>query len=307
MGKLVFVHFIKTLPYNKGVFRIRRLKLLIVAIFSLVMTSMVYAQGGRIDIEILGHYTDDKESWGEEWTFEVQTRDVPNLDEKDWRPENSVKNKWSGDSDPNNNDWHDLEDKRLLRHIYSEALPRSIEVRQRGWENDRGARIIFDCCNWYTNDDDDYGTGTETIDVNTLVHEAWSEFDWPNLDGDHGIRVRAKVIHAPVIKDISPNFGCRGDTNLQVTITGGNFPSLDENLLASIVWEGLVASNFHVVSSSEITARVDIGPQACLGFADVRVGNRELIGLQDGQLVSLQAVMLDAFEIKRATDPSCNN
>ncbi len=253
--------------------------------------------GGRVEVEILGHYTDDEECCGEEWTFEVQARDVPNLDDKDWRPANAIKDLWSGDSDPDHNDWHDTEDKPLMKQNYSDALPSRLEIKQWGWEDDRGARWKYDCCHWYTNDDDSYGTGTETIDLNSLSNATWKTFDWPDLKGSHGLKVRARVIRAPVIKDISPNFGCRGDTNLQVTITGDNFPTNDDNLVGQIDWEGLVASNFHAVSSNSVTARVDIGPAACLGKADVKIANTELL--------LMPAVLPDGFEIRRANAPGC--
>lgn len=283
----------KTLPVIRSI----SLSLFTFMAFGPLMTGLVHAQGGQIEVEILGHYTDDKENWDEEWTFEVQARDVPNLDEKDWRPDNAVKNLWTGDSDPNNNDWHDLEDKTLFRQRYDETLPTTIEIKQWGWEDDRGARWKYDCCHWYTNDDDSYGTGTQSINVASLTSGTWQVFDWPNLDNDHGIKVRARVIRAPEIKNISPNFGCRGDTDLHVTISGNNFPTSDDDLTGTIDWEGLVARNFHVVSNNEITARVDIGPAACLGKADVKIINK--------QLLLMPAVARDGFEIRRANAPGC--
>lgn len=265
--------------------------------FGPLMTGAAHAQGGQIEVEILGHYTDDEECCGEEWTFEVQARDIPNLDDKDWRPGNPIKDLWSGDSDPNNNDWHDTENKLLFKQNYTETLPSRIEIKQWGWEDDRGARWRYDCCHWYTNDDDSYGTDTEGFNTNDLTNGTWHEFAWPDLDNNHGIKVRAKVIRAPVIKDISPSFGCRGDNNIQVTITGNDFPTSDDNLTGIIDWEGLVARNFHAVSASEVTARIDIGPAACLGKADVKIINN--------QLLLMPAILRDGFEIKRANAPEC--
>ena len=98
--------------------------------------------GGWVQVEILGHYTDEKENDSEEWTFEVGAKDVPNLDGEDWVPRVPLINTWSGDSNPNNNAFHaweeidSLGDNIIFDQRYSDVLPDEIRIRQWGWEND---------------------------------------------------------------------------------------------------------------------------------------------------------------------------
>lgn len=131
----------------------------------------------QVRLEVITFYTNDVESFDEEWTFEIM------VNEKNYNrfgtsiggsnPGNATIITHTGDSNPNflgarilnDSDRHTVFSKT---YPTSESLPSALRVRQHAWENDRGARTSFDCCSFWQNDDDDYGIGSIIIYINEL-------------------------------------------------------------------------------------------------------------------------------------------
>ena len=267
-----------------------------IAILGMARPIPAMADSGKITVQLLGHYTDDKEWFGEEWTFEVNARFVKhNGDLSAWRPVPFRQHIWSGDSDPDNNDWHDLPDATIFERTFAN-LPANIEIKQRGWENDTGARRIYNCCKWWRNDDDNYGTGTKSIPVAELPPNAWKVYDWPKIHGPHGLKVRLKLTQfiPPALRGISPAQGCKGTQDLAVNITGGNFV---DGMTVNISGAGVTAHDITVASASLITAQVDIGTNALATRRNVRVYKEDQ--------PTLTATLINGFEVLAATDPAC--
>ena len=149
---------------------------------------------GRVQIEVVGHYTHDVENGGEEWTFEVSAKDVPDLDGVG---RVRLKNTKDGDSSPNFLASRNIADRMLFDHTYDRRLPKWIYIEQRGWENDRGDRRTFDCCSFWKNDDDDYRTGAAFLLVQGLESGRATTFHFPSLQGGegrkHGLQLRLTV------------------------------------------------------------------------------------------------------------------
>jgi len=261
----------------------------------LLIPNPAYCVRGKITVQVMGHYTDDVEWGNEEWTFEVNARAIRNGQAEPWGLKTI--STWTGDSDPNNNDWHDLEDKTIFQQVLPLELPEQIEIKQWGWENDRGPRKIYNCCKWYLNDDDSYGTGTKTIDVGSLPNKTWKEFDWPDLKGSHGLKIRVKVerVGPPDIKAVIPNRGCRGRENQPVKLTGSNFA---DGMTVDIQGLGVDEFDITVSSPNEINFKINISQIAPLGARNVRLST-------PGQPASAD-VLEDGFTVLRASNEECS-
>ncbi|MDY6825258.1 MAG: hypothetical protein SWH68_15920 [Thermodesulfobacteriota bacterium] len=266
------------------------------AVFSAVAPSPATAESGKIIVQLLGHYTDDEEWFDEEWTFEVNARFVRDGGELGiWRPLPFRQNIWNGDSDPDNNDWHNLPDVTIFERTFFQ-LPEKIEIKQRGWENDCKARRIYNCCKWWRNDDDNYGTGSKFVNVADLPPNEWKTYDWPKVHGPHGLKARVKLEQTipPEIRSITPDQGCKGDQDLAVNIAGANFI---QGMTVNISGAGVTVNDVNVASSSLITAELDIAAAALSTRRNVRVYKPDQPVLTD--------TLTNGFEVLAATDPAC--
>jgi hypothetical protein len=148
----------------------------------------------RVEVVVLGHYTNDVEAGGEEWTFSVGAEDVPDLD---GREKLTLLDTNDGDSSPDFLSFRDTSDRVVFEHTYAGQLPAWIYLTQWGWSNDRGGRTTFDCCSWWRNDDDDYLTGAAYLLLQGLESGRAYQFDYPSLQGGfgrrHGLRARLTV------------------------------------------------------------------------------------------------------------------
>ena len=273
---------------------IRKISLFLVTVFltSFFLSQAAVAAGGTVKVEVLGHYTDDKEWFGEEWTFGVKARFVrDNGDSGEGLPRQKI---WSGDSNPDNNDWHDLEDYTVFERSFLLELPASIEIHQRGWENDLDPRRVYQCCKWWRNDDDDYGTGTESIDLASLPNDTWQEFDLPDLKSNHGIKFRIKVQRVPSIRSVVPDKGCKRLTNIPVSVNGTGFVDGMEVKIGGL---GVTVHDVAFVSDNRIDTLVDIGAGASPTARRVTVS-------MPGQAV-LRASLNNAFRVLSLVSDEC--
>ncbi|MHC4751575.1 MAG: hypothetical protein ACYTFW_17095 [Planctomycetota bacterium] len=269
---------------------------LLISSIGVSLPDIAYCDRGKLEVQVLGHYTDNKESGKEEWTFVNKARAIINGEKKNWTLQK--KTTWTGDSNPNNNDYHDLDKNiTIFNQLLPLQLPEKIDVWQWGWENDRGARKIYNCCSWWRNDDDDYGKGIKSIDVSGLPNNEWEIFSWRNFKGPHGLKVRAKVQRwgPPQIIRLSPNRGCRGRNDQPVKLLGNYFA---DGMIVNILGLGVREHDINVTSETEINFKIDITLIAPLGARDVRVST-------PGH-PALSATLSDGFTVLRASDPECS-
>jgi hypothetical protein len=123
----------------------------------------------------------------------------------------------------------------------------------------------------------------------------------PNASGtkpDMGAYENFLPVVSPTVASVSPSAGIQGATNLSVEVNGTSF---NQGTTVSFSGSGITVKSVNFVSSTELTARIDIALSASIGSRDVIVtnpDNRAGIGQNLFTVTAADAVVVKAETVE---------